>query len=154
MKTNHSYLLGAYQSELNNVKIKIDVAMAAYKSGASLENLLNSIEEIQAMPFLKEKMNVEVEPFEFKLPTYDYKRSSFKEDVELETKTIDGHFTVAIVGDVCGYLDYDSAGDAYIKYPYLHLNEISVFDHDGDEVYNYDIDVLRTELQDKLNIMV
>ena len=154
MKTNHSYLLGVYQSELNNVKIKIDAAMNAYKSGASLENLLSSIEAIQALPFMQDKMNIEVEPFEFKVPAYDYKKISFNEYIELETKTTDGNFTVAMAGVITGYLDYNAEDEAFVSYPYSHIVEISVFDFEGTEVYNYDIDELASELKTKLTITV
>lgn len=156
MKTNHSHLLGVYQSELNNVKIKIDAAMKAHKSGGSLLNLLRSIEAIQSMPFMQDKMKIEVQPFEFKVPTYDYKRSSFKESVELETKTTNGNFYVAMVGDISGYLDYNAEEEeeASVSYPFVVIHEISVFDHEGTEVYNYDIDELSNELKTKLTIIV
>lgn len=154
MKTNHSYLLGVYQSELNNVKIKIDAAMNAYKSGASLENLLSSIEEIQAMPYLPDKMKIEVLPFEFGVPIGEYKMDSFKEDVELETKTTCGRFTVAMSAQISGYLDYDSNEDVSVSFPFVKIDEIYVFDFEGTEVYNYDIDELANELKSKLTITV
>ena len=154
MKTNHSYLLGVYQSELNNVKIKIDAAMKSYKSGASLENILRSIEAIQALPFLQDKMKIEVRPFEFKLPIGEYKMDSFNEAVELETKSECGRFTVAMFACISGYLDYDSNEDVSVLFPFVKIDEISVFDSKGTEVYNYDIDELSDELKNKLTITV
>ena len=154
MKTNHSYLLGVYQSELNNVKIKIDTAMKSYKTGASLENLLNSIAGIQASPFMQDKMKIEVLPFEFKMPIWEHKMDSFKEVVELETKTKCGSFTVAMSGQVSGYLDYDSNEDVSVSFPFVQIDEISVFDFEGTEIYNYDIDELASELKNKLTITV
>lgn len=154
MKTNHSYLLGVYQSELNNVKIKIDAAMKSYKSGASPGNLLSSIEAIQAMPFLQDKMKIEVEPFEFKVPACDERRTCFRERAEIETDTVDSMFTVAMLACISGCLDYDSNDDAYVSHPYFDIVEISVFDFEGTEVYNYDIDELAGELKTKLTITV
>ena len=154
MKTNHSYLLGVYQSELNNVKIKIDAAMNAYKSGASLENLLSSIEAIQALPFLPDKMNIEVLPSEFEVPIGEYRVSSFHQQVELETTTTCGRFTVAMSAHISGYLEYDSNEDVSVSFPFVKFDEISVFDHEGTEVYNYDIDELDNELKSKLTITV
>jgi hypothetical protein len=154
MKTNHSYLLGVYQSELNNVKIKIDTAMNAYKSGASPGNLLRSIEAIQALPFMQDKMNIEVEPFEFKVPIREHRVSSFSEQVELETKSECERFTVAMLACILGYLDYDSNDDVTVSFPFVEIDEISVFDNEGTEVYNYDIDELSNELKTKLTITV
>jgi hypothetical protein len=154
MKTNHSYLLGVYQSELNNVKIKIDAAMNAYNLTINSQNLLSSIEAIQALPFMQDKMNLEVLPFEFKVPIYEHRASSFSEQVELETKTKCGRFTVAMLAGISGYLDYDSNDDAYVSHPYFDIVEISVFDNEGTEVYNYDIDELSDELKTKLTITV
>ena len=154
MKTNHSYLLGVYQSELNNVKIKIDAAMNAYKSGASPGNLLRSIEAIQAMPFMQDKMKIEVEPFEFEVPIDEFRESFFSEQVELETKTTCGRFTVAMSAQISGYFEYDSNEDVSVSCPFVKIDEISVFDHEGTEVYNYDIDELASELKTKLTITV
>jgi hypothetical protein len=154
MKTNHSYLLGVYQSELNNVKIKIDAAMNAYNLTINSQNLLSSIEAIKAMPFLQDKMNLEVEPFEFKVPIGEYKMDSFNEAVELETKSECGRFTVAMFACISGYLDYDSNEDVSVLFPFVKIDEISVFDHEGTEVYNYDIDELASELKTKLTITV
>lgn len=157
MKTNHSFLLGVYQSRLNNVKIKIDTAMNAYKSGASLENLLRSIEAIQALPFLQDKMKLEVEPFEFKVPDSYERRSRFREKAEIETETLDSMFTVAMLACISGCLvcdSDDSDDDVYVLHPFFDIDEISVFDNEGTEVYNYDIDELASELKNKLTITV
>ena len=152
MKTNHSYLLGVYQSELNNVKIKIDAAMNAYNLTINSQNLLKSIDEIRAMPFLQDKMKIEVEPFEFKVPVCEHRVSSFSEQVGLETKSECGRFTVAMSGRISGYLEYDSNEDVSVSYPFVVIDEISVFDSEGTEVYNYDIDELSDELKNKLTI--
>jgi len=128
--------------------------MKSYNLTINSQNLLKSIDEIRAMPFLQDKMKIEVLPFEFKVPIGEYKMDYFNEAVELETKTTCGRFTVAMYGQICGYLEYDSNEDVSVSCPFVKFDEISVFDFEGTEVYNYDIDELDNELKTKLTITV
>lgn len=128
--------------------------MNAYNLTINSQNLLSSIEAIQAMPFMQDKIKIEVEPFEFKVPIGEHREIFFSEQVELETKSECGRFTVAMLACISGYLDYDSNDDVSVSLPFVKIDEISVFDHEGIEVYNYDIDELSSELKTKLTITV
>ena len=88
------------------------------------------------------------------MPIYEHRVSSFSGQVELETKTTCGRFTVAMSAQISGYFEYDSNNDVTVSFPFVKIDEISVFDHEGTEVYNYDIDELAGELKNKLTITV